>query len=60
MRRVILLIALCLTLCIAAEARHPVVGDYVRVSCNIGAGPSISYEGNITDIEDGLICLNCT
>jgi len=44
----------------AAEARHPVVGDCVRESCNIGAGPSVSYEGNVTAIEDGLICLNCT
>jgi hypothetical protein len=60
MRKLILLVALCLSFNIAADARHPEVGDYVRVSYNIGAGPSVSYEGNITDIEDGLICLNCS
>jgi hypothetical protein len=32
----------------------------VQVSCNIGNGPIVSYQGHITDISDGLICLNCT
>lgn len=57
---IILLLTLCLTLCLSAEAKYPAVGDYVRVSYNLGAGPSVSYEGNITDISDGLICLNCS
>ena len=60
MKKVILLVALYLTLCVAAEAKHPVIGDYVRVTYNLGAGPSVSYEGNISDISDGLICLNCS
>ncbi len=60
MRKLILLLALCLALGHAAEAKYPAVGDYVRVSYNLGAGPSVSYEGNITDISDGLICLNCS
>jgi hypothetical protein len=59
MRILILMLALCLALC-TAEAKLPMVGDYVRVSYNLGAGPSVSYEGNITDISDGLICLNCS
>ena len=60
MRSLVLLLALCLALCVSAEAKHPVIGDYVRVAYNLGAGPSVSFEGNITDISDGLICLNCT
>jgi hypothetical protein len=60
MKNLILLVALCLTLCLAADARLPAVGDYVRISYNVGPSPSISYEGNITGISDGLICLICS
>ena len=42
------------------DARLPEVGDYVRISFSVDANESISYEGNISGIEDGLICLNCS
>lgn len=47
----ILLIGLVCT----AQARLPVQGDFVRVTEG-----TISYDGNVTDIGQGLICLNCT
>ncbi|MFA5410054.1 MAG: hypothetical protein WC343_14870 [Bacilli bacterium] len=34
-------------------------GDFVRVS-GVMTSASFSYEGVITDIKDGLICLNCS
>ena len=43
----------------AAQARTPEPGDYVRVS-GVMTSASFSYEGVITDIKDGLICLNCS
>lgn len=43
----------------AAQARYPAPGDYVRVS-GVMTSASFSYEGIITDIKDGLICLNCS
>lgn len=43
----------------AAQARTPEPGDYVRVS-GVMTSASFSYEGIITDIKDGLICLNCS
>ena len=43
----------------AAQARSPMVGDHVIVSGMIDGG-LFHYEGNITDITEGLICLNCT
>lgn len=43
----------------AAQARSPMPGDYVRVS-GVMTSMSFSYEGIITDIKDGLICLNCS
>ncbi len=60
MRNLVLLLALCLALCASVEAKYPEAGDYVRVTYNLGSGPSVSYEGNVTDISDGLVCLNCT
>jgi hypothetical protein len=60
MLKVILLVVLCSALCFAADARLPEVGDIVRISFSTDTNESISYEGNISDIGYGLICLNCS
>jgi hypothetical protein len=60
MRRIILLLALSLAFCFVADAKLPEVGDYVRISFSTDTNESISYEGNVSDIGDGLICLNCS
>jgi hypothetical protein len=39
-----------------ADARMPQVGDNVRITTTVRP---ISFEGTITDIGDGLICLHC-
>jgi len=46
-------------LMVAVQARYPAPGDYVQINC-AKANSWHSYEGTITDIKDGLICLNCT
>jgi len=38
----------------------PKKGDHVQVLTNSGKVNVHVYEGNITDISDGLLCLNCT
>lgn len=60
MKKLILLLAFCLAMCFAGEAKYPAVGDYVRINQENEAGITVAHEGNITDISDGLICLNCT
>jgi hypothetical protein len=55
MRKILLIALLAIFLIFAADARLPQKGDKVRINA---AG--IIYFGNITDIGDGLICLNCT
>jgi hypothetical protein len=54
----VVLILLLLTLGIA-DARMPNVGDHVAI---IAAGGTYNaqYEGEITDIGEGLICLSVT
>jgi hypothetical protein len=42
-----------------ADGRMPVVGDYVKIITPAGIHHMI-YVGNITDMDDSLICLNCT
>lgn len=59
MKKLILSVVLCLALCFAASAQMPKIGDCVRISCSSG-DVSMFYEGNITGISEGLICLNCT
>ena len=55
------IIALILLICLslgAAQARTPAVGDLVRVGLGVTSGV-LSYEGVVTDIKDGMICLDC-
>lgn len=39
-----------------ADARMPQVGDHVYIETS---QPGINYQGKITDIGNGLICLKC-
>jgi hypothetical protein len=55
MRKILLIMLLAIFLIFSADARLPQKGDKVRINA---AG--IIYFGNITDIGEGLICLNCT
>ncbi len=59
MKKVIAFLLVLSFLIGAAQARYPAPGDYVRVS-GVMTSASFSYEGIITDIKDGLICLNCS
>lgn len=42
----------------AAQARSPMSGDLVRIGLGVTSGV-ISYEGVVTDVKDGMICLDC-
>ena len=42
----------------AAQARSPMVGDLVRIGIGVTSGV-LSYEGVVTDVKDGMICLDC-
>ena len=42
----------------AAQARTPMVGDLVRIGLGVTSGV-LSYEGAVTDVKDGMICLDC-
>lgn len=56
----LILIILSVTLCSTVCAKMPEVGDHVLVSVYLGEVSSMRYEGNISGISDGLICLNCS
>lgn len=60
MKKIIIGILLIFIICIAADAKTPQKGDYVRISTNTGPSSGYLYEGNITDIENGMVCLNCS
>lgn len=58
-KKLITATALIALLCTISCAKMPQIGDHVRIAS--GSGITIfMYEGNITDIKDGLICLNTT
>lgn len=42
------------------DARMPQKGDHVQVLTTSGKVNVNVYEGNITGISDGLLCMNCT
>jgi hypothetical protein len=42
----------------AVDARAPKIGDHVRIMVPNSLAP-ITYVGNITDISNGFVCLNC-
>jgi hypothetical protein len=59
MKRMIIAILLFLMLFSIADARLPQKGDHVKALVVVNSGV-ISYEGTINDIDQGMICLNCT
>jgi hypothetical protein len=59
MRRLITIILLISVLFGLSCARMPQKGDHVRVGETVGMYPTF-YDGDITDISNGLVCLNCT
>jgi hypothetical protein len=58
MKKLILILAI-LALLAVADARIPKIGDHVKIV--VPSGPSsVAYGGNITDISNGFICMNCS
>ena len=55
----VLILILSLQSCIG-DARLPQRGDYVKITQVIGSNVLEAYTGYITDISDGMLCLNCT
>ncbi len=55
-------ICLVIILFAPAYARLPERGDHVQVMTpsGLGAGDVLVYEGNITGLDRGFLCLNCT
>jgi len=60
MKTLACLICLILLLAFCVDARMPKKGDHVEVLTNSGKVNVHVYEGNITDISDGFVCMNCT
>lgn len=60
MKKIICLFCIFFLLFSLADARFPQKGDHVQVLTNSGKINVHVYEGNITDIRDGLLCMNCT
>lgn len=56
----ILVLTLCLMTFPGLGDKIPVVGDHIILSVYLGEDSAIRYEGNITGIAGGFICLNCT
>jgi len=57
MKKYVIAILLMIMLCSIACARMPQVGDSVSINVGFNGG---ELEGTITDIENGLICLDRT
>jgi hypothetical protein len=55
-------ISLIIILFAPAYARLPERGDHVQVMTpsGLGAGNVLVYEGNVTGLDRGFLCLNCT
>jgi len=60
MKSVALVLLICMAAVLPIEARMPDMGDHVILSLNLGTVYPMRYEGNITGIDNGFICLNCT
>ncbi|HUM80933.1 MAG TPA: hypothetical protein PLQ38_04065 [Methanothrix sp.] len=56
MKKFVIAIVLAAMLCSVAFAKVPQVGDRVFIYSGLSSG----YKGTITDIENGLICLDTT
>ena len=54
MRKILFILAI-LMLLVAVDARVPTVGDQVTLFVS-----TYRYDGTITDIADGFVCMNCT
>jgi hypothetical protein len=60
MKKLACFLCLVLLLSFCVDARIPKKGDHVQVLTTSGKVNVHVYEGNITDISDGLLCMNCT
>jgi hypothetical protein len=60
MNKSVCLLCFMLLLASCVDARMPKKGDHVQVLTTSGKVNVHVYEGNITDISDGLLCMNCT
>jgi len=59
MKKIIVAIVLISLFCALSDARAPQKGDYVRIHQHWDNDSIEVYEGNITDLCDGMICLDC-
>jgi len=60
MTKLISMLCIIFLLFISVDARIPQKGDHVQVLTTSGKVNVHVYEGNITDIREGLLCMNCT
>ena len=60
MKTLVSLLCVVLLLSFCVDARMPQKGDHVQVLTNSGKVNVHVYEGNVTGISDGLLCMNCT
>jgi hypothetical protein len=60
--KLLIFISLIIILFAPAYARLPERGDHVQVltPSGLGAGDVLVYEGNITGLDRGFLCINCT
>lgn len=60
MKKITVAIVIISLFCVLSDARTPQKGDYVRIHQHWDNDSIEVYEGNITDLCDGMICLDCT
>jgi len=60
MKKLIAGVVLIALFCALTDARVPQKGDYVRIHQQWDNDSIEVYEGNITDLCDGMICMDCT
>ncbi len=61
LRNALIVIIIMLLALGIADARLPQVGDQVKIVTALGSiQGGVEFDGKITDMGDGLICLSCT
>jgi hypothetical protein len=61
LRNALIVITLMLLALGIADARLPQVGDQVKIVTALNDGIyGVEFDGKVTDVENGLICLSCT
>jgi hypothetical protein len=58
-KKLIAITVLTAFICTVVDARMPQIGDNVRILAGSGT-TEMRYEGSVTDIGNGFICINAT